>query len=434
MGLVCTRELFIYLDRSISNLPEKSILLHSSLLIDVEIRSWLLAFTACQIQTPLPQVDVDWGQVLQQLIAHRLIGNAHYCLRLWDNALYPPANFQHTVRLLHYRNCATMQKVYGYFRSAADVLQQAGIDFLVLKGPALAHLIMPHVSMRYFVDLDLMVRERDWLRINDALSKAGYQVEEGFTDPPPKLTALDLPHHDTKYIHRETGFIIEMHYEDLVRDGFAARGIDAIWSRAVSLSIDGQSFRTLCPADHLLHLCAHAHWHAFVRFSWLTDLVFILREHADRIDWDIFLQTVFREEAQVPVYYTLDLIARLFDIHPPDGILQAVRPDAFRRWWHNRYMPQKAIDSLAIVHWEAYSIKSRPLFSSALLNLLVMGRRAEKLRYLLRMVFPPAEWLRHAYGLPPKRLLAPYYLLRPLRLVWHTLQDLFAHLFRRPSP
>ena len=157
----------------------------------------------------------------------------------------------------------------------------------------------------------------------------------------------------------------------------------------------------------------------------LTDLLFILRDRAGQINWVSFLRTVALEEAQVPVYYSFRLVSHLFDLSLPEGVMDAVRPDAFRRWWHERYMPEKLVNSLSAKIWIAFSFKNSPLFSSAIMNILVMGRRSEKLYYLLRLLCPSPPWMRQKYGLSPNEALAPYYLMRPLSMAFTALVDVF---------
>jgi hypothetical protein len=52
------------------------------------------------------------------------------------------------------------------------------------------------------------------------------------------------------------------------------------------------------------------------------------------------------------------------------------------------------------------------------MNLLVMGRRWDKLHYLFRLVFPTADWLRQRYHLPEGRSVLPYYVLRWMPARW----------------
>ena len=68
------------------------------------------------------------------------------------------------------------------------------------------------------------------------------------------------------------------------------------------------------------------------------------------------------------------------------------------------------------------------LVESQGLDLLVMGRRKEKLYYLLRLLVPPAAWLRHYYHLHPGAPVAQHYLLHPLKLCCHYVAEVVQRL------
>src|SRR5207245_8281909 len=57
----------------------------------------------------------------------------------------------------------------------APEFERAGVEFLVLKGPAVAHTVYPDPSWRYFADLDLLVRPQDWQRACGLLVGLGFQ-------------------------------------------------------------------------------------------------------------------------------------------------------------------------------------------------------------------------------------------------------------------
>jgi hypothetical protein len=53
----------------------------------------------------------------------------------------------------------------------------------------------------------------------------------------------------------------------------------------------------------------------------------------------------------------------------------------------------------------------------------VMGRRGDKLRYLLRLLLPSQTWLRDYYRLSDTQNIAVHYLLHPLKLMVHYLAE-----------
>ncbi len=184
------------------------------------------------------------------------------------------------------------------------------------------------------------------------------------------------------------------------------------WDRAVPISIEGVPVKGLSLEDQLVQLCAHVHFHGYTRLNWFSDLAFIVRDHAARLDWERVLETVRIEEAQAPVYYSLRFLDRLLGVGVPEGVLAALRPDRMRRWFHERYLPQRAVLSLQPMPRPDFNLSPARLLP----NLLVMGRRREKVRYLLRLLLPARAQLQAYHGLDERRSVAVYYLLHPLKL------------------
>ena len=56
----------------------------------------------------------------------------------------------------------------------ADAFDDAGIEYAVLKGPALAHTVYREPCLRAFADLDLLVRSQDYNRASALLTRIGH--------------------------------------------------------------------------------------------------------------------------------------------------------------------------------------------------------------------------------------------------------------------
>jgi hypothetical protein len=177
--------------------------------------------------------------------------------------------------------------------------------------------------------------------------------------------------------------------------------------------------KALSLEDQLIALSAHVHYHGYTRLNWLSDIAFIVRDHADELDWERLIETVRVEEVQVPVYYTLHFLERLLGVAAPEPVLARLRPDRLRRWLHERYLPEQKVVSLAPMARPDFSFYFLPLFKRLLPDLLVMGRRAEKLYYLARLFTPSRAWLRHYYQVDDGRTIAQHYVLHPLKLAGH---------------
>jgi len=308
-----------------------------------------------------------------------------------------------------------------------EAIRAAEIEAIVLKGPAVAHTVYPDPMLRTFGDLDLLVRERDWHAIHAALLDLGFIQLDNLPQPPPKLFPNAVTY-ELKYLHPGVKFVVEVHFDDLYNAGLATRDIDGVRRRAVLIELDGVPVKVLSIEDQLVHLSAHAHFHGYTRLNWLADLAVIVRDHQARVDWNRVIDIVRSDEVEVPVYFSLTVLRQMMDIRIPQFVFDATRPDRFRRWWHEHYLPVDEVVSLQPMSRPDFSFYFSPLFKRLLPDLLVMGRRREKLGYLPRVAVPPADWLRYYYHLGETDRLAIHYILHPVKLAYHYVNEILSAL------
>lgn len=394
-------------------------------LVPEGVRLLLCDFAAGDLERPLRHLDVDWEQVFAGVCRNGLLGLSHRYLRLRATPGYPPASFVQSIKRAYRKTAFHTVLVYQDIRKVLAHLSATDVDYMVLKGPALAHCVYPDPVLRDFNDLDLLVRERDWEAMHRALIDVGFEPEEEYTCRPPKLVPRDVLY-ECKYRHPVSGLLVEVHYDDLLNAGLATRNLEGFWQRAIEIRIEEIPVKTLCLHDQLIHLAAHLHYHGYTRLNWFSDLAFILRDHGSEIDWSQLVQTVRIEEAQIGVYYSLLFVQRLLDVPVPEKVLALLRPSPRRRWLHERYMPASKVLSLAPMPRPDLSFYFRPFLKRLLPDLLIMGRGGEKLRYLARLLVPPAAWLKHYYHLQEGQPVGVHYVLHPLKLLYHSISELAA--------
>lgn len=396
---------------------------HGRVPISDATRTLLCDFAAGDLKRPLHRLDADWEEVFQGLYRNGLLGLTHRYLKQWEPQDYPPPEFRQRVQQAYRISTIRMALMYRNIGKVLAQLAESGVDYMVVKGPALAYTVYPDPALRAFNDLDLLVRERDWSAMHRLLVQMGFKPEEDQPQPPPKLVPQAVLY-ELKYRHPETRWLlVEVHYDDLLNAGLASRDVAGFWQRAIRVDVEGVPVKVLSLEDQLIHLCAHAHYHGYTRLNCFSDMAFTARDHAAQLDWERLLQTVRIEEAQVGVYYSLHFLDQLLGVSVPEDVMAALQPDRFRRWWHERYLPEEKVLSLQPMWRPDFSFYFIPLLKRLLPDLLVMGRRGDKLRYLLRLLLPPWAWLQHYYRLDDTKKAAMHYLLHPLKLTYHYLAE-----------
>jgi hypothetical protein len=225
----------------------------------------------------------------------------------------------------HYRHGAMAHLARtAELRRIDATLRDAGIRYLLLKGPVLAATVYPDAATRTMIDLDLLVHDAELPRAVHALGTLGYSVPPEFQgvtlergDAPPLVNArLGLP-------------VLELHtLLDSAPDDPSA--LDAAWAtaRAVSLG-NGISVPTLGRAEFFAHVVAHASRHH--RFEGqlrsLLDVALLLGNDPGEIDWDAEAAQWERRGLAGWIALTLELAHVLLD-SPVPAPFAAKRPSA----------------------------------------------------------------------------------------------------------
>ncbi len=368
------------------------------------------------LERPLTRIDADWEHIHTIISRSGLLGLTSRYLSHHPDADYPPASFREAIHATYRLSALRMAFHYRSVFQVLDSLNASGIDYMIVKGPAVAYSIYPDPSVRNFNDLDVIVRERDWQATHRLLTAMDFEQEENLPAPPPKFCPQNVAY-ETKYIHQQTGFKVEIHYDDIFNAGLAARDVEAIWRRAVTISIKDTPAKILSLEDQLIHLCIHAHYHGYTRLNWFSDIAFVMRNRKADIDWGRLFHIIETEAVSLPVYYSLYYLQLLLDVTVPPFVLDRLKPGRVLRWLHERYMPSEGVLSMQPMPRADFSFYFLPLYKRLIPDLLVMGRRREKLASLGYLLIPSRAWLRFYYRLDHEWQINLHYLLHPLKLL-----------------
>lgn len=198
--------------------------------------------------------------------------------------------YEHRSRLALPSECvesfraATMATLHRNLQFSAELsialkaLDSADVPVILLKGAHLMDAVYHNLALRPLSDLDLLVRPSDAKSAVRALLDVGYTVDSrkaAFGMVADREIRLDKSGvHD---------LIIELHTNLNRPTRHHWFPMDAIWERTREYEVNGAPARTLCGADNLTFLCAHAVPHAFSQLIWLRDIAGLLPVDADEL-------------------------------------------------------------------------------------------------------------------------------------------------------
>jgi hypothetical protein len=193
-----------------------------------------------------------------------------------------------------------------------------GVDWVLLKGPALALTAYPSTDERFSVDLDILVRREDLARTRSLLGSLGYTHQDG------KIPDFFYQrYHYHSLLLSPSGIRLELHW-DLARvDDFARFDLDGCVARSITLELAGHPVVAFAPEDQLLHASHQAMCERFGDPRRLVDAALLLRRG---VSASLLEQLARPQGLSTALWMMLRLQRELTGTVVPDGLESSLRP------------------------------------------------------------------------------------------------------------
>jgi hypothetical protein len=198
----------------------------------------------------------------------------------------------------------------------------AGIDWMLLKGAALAWSVYESAAHRPIGDVDVLVRPHHAAAAHALLRAEGWRAEKTTTDG---QADAENGLHSTNYAKGAHGSL-DLHAHAL-REGCGMDADNRFWARSVRATFEGRPVRLLSPADQLLHVCVHGlRWTPVRSCHWLADAATIITHAGNTLDWAAFIDESHRRQLAYQLYGALDLVSRITGVAVPAPVIDGLRP------------------------------------------------------------------------------------------------------------
>ena len=177
---------------------------------------------------------------------------------------------------------------------AANVLDEAGVEWRLSKGSALAHLDYPDPSLRTFGDVDILVHPRSWDAAERALRSDGWRREV------PELAAgFDDAFGKGATLVNADSLEIDLHRRLAVGSFGVRLATESLFTDPAVIEIAGTSVRTPSTSGRLLHACFHAALGGFREFRAHRDVAQLVLVTA--ADWRQTVEVAERSQVDTVV-------------------------------------------------------------------------------------------------------------------------------------
>ena len=316
----------------------------------------------------------DWSRLLLLAEEHGVLGHLAYHLRELDPN-FVPADVKRMLLERHRAQVFSTLKITAELFRLLRCFAAKEIPALVVKGPVLAMQAYGDPAMRYFGDLDLLVRHRDIRRATEAMIASGFEA----TVP---LSAIDAGKIPGQYLFSKPGanLLVELHNDFTLRYFPRRLPIDRLFDRHILVRLDGHEAPALAVEDELVYICVHGATHFWDRLGWIADVAALVTRKSD-INWDSAMKFAKVVGAERMFCTGLRLATDLLHARLPDKVLSIVRSDV-----------GAAKLAECACTWLRGGRKTSPtLFERAVFRLRMRGSKSAAPAYLLRLSLSPTE-------------------------------------------
>ncbi|MBV6623084.1 MAG: lasso peptide biosynthesis B2 protein [Rivularia sp. (in: Bacteria)] len=272
----------------------------------------------------LLQKDIDWSYLLKQAFQHGVF------LLLYQNLVkyYPesiPKNIQPQLqaycKIKTARNLFLSQKLCQILQ----LFENNNIKVIPFKGAVLAASAYQDLTLKEFCDIDLIIKQEDFSRVQDILTSQGYQARnqkqpwgQDFTNK------NDSIHIDIHWQLAPSCFPYQVDFEQL-------------WQRCETVSILNQQVTNLSREDTLLILCLQivkdAH-HRQEKLKQVYDIAQLINNQ--KLDWETVIQRARDLGSERLLLFGLGIANRLLQVEIPQELQQKIENDLIVKLYLNQ--------------------------------------------------------------------------------------------------
>src|SRR5262245_51418573 len=272
----------------------------------------------------LAAAAIDWDYLFRLARRHSVLPLIYSQLQTHASDLVPSnrlAQFKHNYQENVARNQVLTSELTTVTRAFAD----AGIDSVPFKGPALALIAYGDVSLRRFVDLDVIVKKEDVFRARDILVQAGYEASKTLNDD--QQSVLLRTQHCLQFSRDRGRMIFELHW-DVASDLFASPvSAKDFWQRLMKIQLNDQTVKSFSADDLLFSLCVHGSRHIWERLSWICDIAELIARQ--QLNWTDLIERAIKTDCERMFYLGLFLAHRLLGASLPNEVRSKTETDEY---------------------------------------------------------------------------------------------------------
>lgn len=278
----------------------------------------------------LVRYPLDWEFILKQAAYHNIIPLIYHNLNKIDKKEIMPSHISSRLRESYQISLAWNLLLAKELHLVIDVLNNAGIDMIPIKGIVLAELLYSNIALRVTGDIDILIKGEYMLAADKALSQIGYYKDVG--GYPEKYYIEHHCHMPYRRVdERGRRFLCEVHWAlSFPRPNIIS--LPNLWKRVSTQKIDNMDIHCLSCEDTFFSLILHLRRYAVpLSLRYICDITRLITLNKNRIDWDYIVTESRKNRIISTAYFTLYFARKILDSPVSEDVLNRFNPGFIRK-------------------------------------------------------------------------------------------------------
>jgi hypothetical protein len=318
--------------------------------------------------------SLDWKVVLDLGLEHGVLGLIAEAMKERDYEGVPTGAREKLQTRMRAQHLFTLSMTADLFRILED-FSKGDIETLLVKGPLVSLLAYGDPAVRSFVDLDLLVRDRDILAATRRMVGMGFESDV----PESAINAGKIPG-EYLFYWPDTKRLIELHTERTFRYYPLPMRIEDLYQGQRRVLLDGRELPGLSLEDEFVLNCIHGAKHFWERLIWVADISALVARHPE-LDWEKARRAARDVGAVRMLYLALQLGVSLLDLKLPAEIAKEVAGST-----QTQKLAKQVDQWLPLAGYAPPALRARAMF-----RVQMAGGGLPGLGYLLRLSLSPTE-------------------------------------------
>ncbi len=351
--------------------------------------------------------DVNWSDLAVASHNHAVLPLIYKQLQSFGSTVVP----RHILDYMKVHYCSTALLNFYLAQELLqllDLFRSNEISVLPYKGPVLAVSAYGSLSLRQFLDLDILVDPRDYDRAKEVLLAEGFRLQADYG-------------WESHFISSNGGYCLDLHKGLTPRMFPYPITFSNLWQRRQNIALCNDQIPGLSLEDSLLILCiqvAKDSWAKQTKLAKLCDIGQMLHTHS-ALNWELLLTEAGRIGARGTLSFAFALVYDVLGIALPITVSSRIRPNrsiaALAAQARNELLIQ--LSAQASNPPQLVTITAQARFHSQLRERFRdrLPYRLEPLRRIVERLFIPNA-RDHSFFPLPAACHCFYWLIRPFRL------------------